>query len=252
MRCEYCGGSISLEAKECPYCGAPNKHAKEHAEDMQRYHRDFETTRSGVQVAAHKYTGTTVRMIIIAIQVIVILILLVLGGKSYDFRRMWLQSKAERNSEQYMKEMDAYLENEDFIAFMTFCDENYIYTYDTVFEKYIPAERASRYYGYVYQNMMDVQCPPEYHDMEWVLENLVENLDGFYTAIDMNEYTYYEAVDTEANRKALQAMEDKVELMLQSYCGLTIEEAKEFGTLTKARRAIMLEEAVGNDKNETE
>ena len=38
MRCEYCGGNISLEAEECPYCGAPNKHAKQHAKDMKKYH----------------------------------------------------------------------------------------------------------------------------------------------------------------------------------------------------------------------
>lgn len=247
MRCEYCGGNISLEAEECPYCGAPNKHAQKHAKDMKTYHKAYESTRSGVEEATHKYTGVTVRVVIIAILIVVILVLLVLGAKAYDFRRMWIESRSEKNAVQYMEIMDSYLENEEFIAFTTFCDENYIDTYETVYEKYMPVERASRYYSYVYQEIMSVACPPVYQEQEQALEYLVENLEGFYTSLDMTEYEYYEGVDTEENRNALKAMEEKIQLLLQTYCGLSAEEAEEFPAMTKAQRAILLEEAVANE-----
>ena len=36
MRCENCGGEISLEAAFCEYCGSPNAHAQSHAKEMKK------------------------------------------------------------------------------------------------------------------------------------------------------------------------------------------------------------------------
>lgn len=243
MKCKYCGGNITLETEYCPYCGKTNEHAQKHAADMKTYQRVYESTRNGVQDAAHKYTGATIRLIIIAVLVIMIVVLFILGAKSYDFRRMWIEHRSEKNSKQNMETMDEYLENEEFLAFTAFCEENYIYTYDTVFEKYTPAERVSRYYRYVYEDIMRIACPPEYADQEFVLESLSENLEYFYTSMDMKEYEYYD-IDTELNQRAIAAMEEKTELLLHVYCGLTEEEAMSMRTMSKAKRAVMLEEAV--------
>ena len=244
MKCKYCGGNLTLEAEFCPYCGKVNEQAQKHVRAMKGYQSAFEKTRQGVYESTNQYTAGTVRVVIIAVLFVAIIVLLILGGKAYDFRRMWIQGKTERNSDQYMAVMDGYLEEENFIAFGAFCNENYIYAYDSVYEKYAPVERATQNYTYVYNDIMRVVSPPEYQEMEQILETLVESLDYFYSCLDMEQYEYYEGVDTPKNRDALAAMEEKVERMLQNYCGLTAEQTQEFSGLTKARRAVLLEEAV--------
>jgi len=248
MKCEYCGGNLSLEAENCPFCGKVNEQAKKHAGAMKRYHRAFEQTRREVEAEANRHTGLMVRVILIAVLLVVAVLLLVLGGKAYEFRRMWIQGQSERNASEYMEILDGYLKEEDFMAFSHFCNEKYIDTYDSVFEKYAPVERAAQNYCYVYQDMMRLVCPPSYQDREDILEALSETLDYFYHTLDMEQYEYYEGADNPLNREALESMEGKVELMLQFYCGLKGEEAEGFKEQTKAKRAIMLEEAVGYEE----
>ncbi len=247
MRCKHCGGEITLETAYCPYCGKPNEHALQHAEDMETYQRVYEDTKSDVQETAHKFTGVMVRAVIIAALLIVSVVLLVLGAKAFDFKRMWKEKQAERNSAQIMQELDACLENEEYIMINCIFQENYIYTYDTVFEKYTPIERACQYYQYLYEQMMQVALPPEYADRETDVERLVEQLDYFYTTTDIEEYEYCDGADTKENRENLKKMEKKVEVLLQTYCNLTEEEAKSFKTLSKAKKSILLEEAILNE-----
>ena len=46
MKCPYCGAPLGLDDKFCPYCGQPNTLAKKHQADMEKYHREFQETRS--------------------------------------------------------------------------------------------------------------------------------------------------------------------------------------------------------------
>lgn len=247
MKCKYCGGNITLETAFCPYCGKPNEHAQQHAKNMKLYRRVYEKTRKGVQETTHRYTGIIVRIVIIAILVVIITALMVLTDRSYSIKRIWMRNKMERNSAQVMKQMDQYLEAEEFFAFASFCSENYIDTYDSVFESYAPAERASQSYSYVYLDIMKIACPPEYGNRDSMIENLAENLDYFYEALDMSRYEYYKNIDVEKSEKILNAMEEKVKLLLSTYCGLTEEETDSIRTMSKARRAVTLEEAISGE-----
>lgn len=250
MKCKHCGGNITLENAFCPYCGKPNEHAQQHVKDMQMYHGVYEATRSNVQEAAHKYTGSTVRVVIIAVLVILITLLMILAANSYSIKRAWLNSQNDKKSAKIMKQLDTYLEGEDFLAFSKFCEENYIDTYETKFEGYAPAVRASSSYSYVYTSIMEVACPPVYAEMDSQIEYLAENLDYFYKSADMSMYEYYENIDIEKNEKALAAMEDKIELLLRTYCGLTKEEAEGMRSMSKAKRAMTIEEAILNEEQQ--
>ena len=244
MKCKYCGGNITLETAFCPYCGKPNEHAQKHVRDMEKYQGVYEETRSDLQEAANRYTGSTVRIIIIAVLIILIILLLLLAGNAYSIKRAWIQAQNNKNAETVMKQMDEYLENEDFIAFTHFCNENYIDTYETEFEVYMPVERASQSYSYVYNSIMEVACPPTYADANSRIEYLAENLDYFYNNVDMSQYEYFENIDIEKNEKALAAMEEKVELLLVTYCNFTEEEAKSMKSMSNAKRAVTIEEAI--------
>ena len=59
MKCEHCGGNLTLEMLACPYCGKENPHAKQHIRDMKKYQGDFSDTRSEVYSVVNKYSGIT-------------------------------------------------------------------------------------------------------------------------------------------------------------------------------------------------
>lgn len=244
MKCEHCGGNLSLTAEKCPYCGQINEQAKKHINDMKRYQGAFESTKCGVYDRTDKYTGTVVRVVLIAVLLIVIVITMIIGSSTYEIRSAWMRRKALKNAAEYMEIMDGYLAEEDFVAFAAFCQENYLDTYDNVYEKYAQVERAAQQYTYVYSSIMEIVSPPEYRELEDFVEYLAENLDYFYETLEGENYEYYEGVDTEQNRRALAAMQEKVELMLQHYLGLSKEDAEGFQSLSKAKRAVVLEEAV--------
>ena len=62
--------------------------------------------------------------------------------------------------------------------------------------------------------------------------------------MDMSNYEYYTNIDWKINGKALAAMEENVQRLLETYCGLTKEETSEIREMSKAKRAVMLEEAI--------
>ena len=246
MRCPHCGGEIALEAAYCSYCGKPNEHARRHAGEMQAFRSDYERSKQKVERTLHRFTGSSVRIAIIALLLIANVLLLLLGGRAYSIRRSWIQARSERNAQQCMAEMDRLLAEEDFLAFSAYCEANYIYPYDNAFERYAPAERAARSYSYLYADILRASDPPAYYDKERIVSTLTDDLEYFYSALDMEQYEYYEGADSEQNRSALAAMEKRVALLLQSCCALTAEEAAALRDMSEGRRAFILEEAMAD------
>jgi len=246
MRCPHCGGEISLEAAFCSYCGRPNEHAQRHAGEMKAFRADFERSKHGVEHSVRRFTGVSVRVTILALLLVATVLLLLLGGQAWSIRRAWIRAGSERHAEQCMAEMDALLAAEDFLGFSAYCEANYIDPYDNAFEPYAPLERAARTFSYLYADILRAANPPVYYDTERLISTLTDDLQYFYSALDMEQYEYYEGADSKQNRRALAAMEERIALLLQSFCGLTAEEAAAMGDMSEARRAITLEEAMKN------
>lgn len=248
MKCENCGGNLSLEDLNCPYCGTINKHAQQHARDMKHYHGEFQSTQKDVYATTKRYAGITVRAIIIAVLLILCIVLAVIGSQSYSIRRMILENRAERNFNEYSAKMDEYLENEDYMAFHAFVEANSIYGYDTDYEKYIPVMRASSQYTYLYECIMgtytEIQKKSDIETIQSRVDYLSDQLNYFYEALDMEKYSYCEGGDSPENRTAFERMEQNVEALLQTYCGLTQEDAESLMELSEARRMVLLEERI--------
>lgn len=244
MRCENCGGEISLEAAFCEYCGSPNAHAQSHAKEMKKFRRAFERSQSSVDSTLHRFTGLTVRVVIAVLLLLAIFLLFIIGGRAYSIRRMIIQSRTQRNAPEIMQTMDELLAAEDFIRFSSFCEENYVDCYDNVFERYAPAERAAGAFAYVYRDLMSLAAPPEYADTDNMVSALADDLDYFYDAANLDNYEYYERADSLQNRAALEAMKQRVELLLVTYCGLEADELEGFEDMSSARRAVLIEGAV--------
>lgn len=247
MKCEFCGGNLSLEAEVCPHCGQVNKHAQQHIKDMKRYHGEFESTKKGVYTATKKYTEVTVRVAIIAVMVVLIVLLWLLYDNMYSIKRDIQRSMASRREAEYSEILDGYLAEEDYRGFLTFSQQKGIALYytDGEFDAYQRLINAANCYFQVSQKVMEVTVSEEDDDVN--LDYLCSNLNQFYDYSNPERYSYYKGEDREETWQALEQMEENIKLMLQTYCSLTEEEADSLRDLSEAKRTVLLEEKLGYD-----
>ena len=120
MKCKYCGGNLTLEQAYCPHCGRPNEEAAQHVKDMEHYKSNFEDTKSDVYEVAEKNTEIMSHMIIITVLVILCVVVFVVSARSWSIHRGLLQFDAGIRQSSYMKQMEQYLEDEDYIGYQLF------------------------------------------------------------------------------------------------------------------------------------
>lgn len=246
MKCEFCGGDLSLEAEVCPHCGQLNKHAQQHIKDMKRYHGEFENTKKGVYSVAKKYTGVTVRCIIITVMVVLIVLLWLLYDNAYRIKRDILRNQASKKEEEYSEILDEYLAEEDYRGFLNFCEMNGISLYyeDGEFYQYRRLINATSRYFQVAIKVMELTVSREEANISYLCSNLSE----FYDYLDAEKYSYYEDLNNEMVWQTLERLEENLKLTLRTYCNLTEEEADSLKELSDAKRTVLIEEKLLNDE----
>lgn len=246
MKCEFCNGNMSLEDLHCPHCGQINKHAQQHIRDMQRYQGEFNETKEDVITVTQKYSQITVRCIIIVVLLIVSIVMVVLGSNAYSICRSMNRKSAERNKEENIKKIEAFIEDEDFMALNHFFESTDLDFYDASEEyaRYYPVQMVARQYTYVYMDIMNIYENPE--NIEWSLDNLSQNLTYFYKYMNDREMYYFREVDPVYYEGAFDAMDTHIKQLLITYFGFTKEEAFGLREMSEAKRMVLLEEKFEN------
>ena len=243
MKCKYCGGEISLEDVKCPYCGRENEEAVQHIKDMQYYQGEFEKAKHKVYHESGQAAAITVRVIVCALLVIFSILLLVLGGNAYSFIYSVQSKNADAHVAEYSKILDQYLEEENFQAFSRFIQEKGIRTYGDVYGKYSKVRSLADTYNSVWNDILDLYNPPAYSEFDRLLDMFSDDLDYFYNALERE--TWNEGEDAEIYLTAADRMEENVQLLIRTYLGLTDEQAQSLKSLSKGRRAVLIEDALG-------
>lgn len=242
MKCQYCGGNLSLEDENCPHCGKPNENAIQHIRDMKHYQNDYEDTRSRVYTITRNYSGITARAVVIAVLVILVVVFAVVNAESYSIKYGLRKSEAKRKAVQYSRQLDSYIAEENYYAFWSFCQAHSMDGYRDSFEAYRPVMEMSRIYVYLYQSMMRLYTADNEEDFQNQLKQTGNYLEQFYEGLDMEKYRYSEGSDTEQNRQALSQMKERVEALLVAYFGLTEEEISQFEEMSEIKRMVLIEE----------
>lgn len=246
MKCKYCGGNLTLEQAYCPHCGRPNEEAEQHVRDMEHYKNNFEDTRSDVYEVAEKNTEIMSHTVIITVLVILCVIVFVVATHSWSIRRELLQLDSKIRQGSYVEQMEQYLEDEDYIEFSAFCDRHYIGAYgsDDSYEDYRLLIDASGDYRYIYENLMKaVTTDSNRSDMLYIYyQSIAEyygRLEQILQPVD-NEYMEQQYQELPEDKK--EDMEANVKILLQTYFGMTQEEAEDFDTMSNAQKIVFMEE----------
>lgn len=243
MKCEKCGGNLTLEDVACPHCEAINEHAVQHIREMNRYKKDYEGTRKEVYSVTKAYAGLTVRIVILAVLVVLTIVCGVLSGEVYSIRRHLIE--VARNDEECREQIEQYLKEREYYALAVFCDEKSIDTIEEGYEDYYGILYAAGQYRFFYDYVMYTLRPYEGSDMQTYADRIAELLSDFYKVFDESHYCY---VGTQGKQyQAVLEMQEQMNALLVAYCGVTPKEAEAFPTMTNAQRALAIEEGIANE-----
>lgn len=245
MKCKNCGGNLTLEDVVCPYCEAVNEHAIEHIRQMNRYKTDYEGTKKEVIATTQTYAGITVRIIILAVLIILMIICGLLSGNTYSIKRDI--TEATRNDKACMEQIENYLENRDYYALSVYCDANVIRTSTDDYEEYYGVVYAAAQYVYFYDYVMQYANAQDRSMQERTTEWIGEMLSNFYrTLLEENFYCYVDEGD--AHYQDILNMEEQMHALLIAYCDLTKEDVAKLRDMTKSERVLLLQEGMKDEQ----
>lgn len=242
MKCEKCGGNLTLEDVVCPYCETLNEHAVQHIREMNRYKKDFEGTKKEVYTVTKNYVGITVRVIILAVLVVLTIICGLVREEVYSIRRDFIKADSQGKATEYKEIMEQYLADRDYYAFAVFCEEKCIGSYKDNFEEYRGIIYGANYYSYLYDSIMDYLHPYEGGDTRRPVTQIAEMLNAFYKIFDGKENAYYSISESDRMYEVALEMQEQVHALLITYCGLTTEDIEQLPDMSDAQRALLIEE----------
>lgn len=256
MRCPNCGKTIGIEEIKCPACGYTNPLAEKHNENIRKYDKRFKKTQDNVLESARKTEGIGIRGGIFAILVAAIVILAVCWGvviadgegeTSEDRKKAALKNKAENAAQ-----MKAYLEEGDYITFVSFIRRYDIPLNEEPFKEYKKLDYvAEEYYSCVgdWERILLRSDDPDYWDSSGL------DISHFCTDIGSFMEVYEYNAGIEKNEEIAAYMEDMnadMRAMLRRYLQMTDDEVDEFLGYSQARKAVAMEEIILGEGSEDE
>lgn len=251
MKCSSCGGPLSLEQKFCPHCGSANVQAAQHAQDMEKYHTEFEYTKSDVYHKTRSFASNAVKGVVASVLLIVILVLVFTATHYYDVEYRWKEISNRWNCKEHLEQIEEFLEDGDYYAIGAYCNANSIYAYDDGYEEYRPIINMASQYYWFYDYLLDIILPnkySEYSDRDWMYSSIASGLNQFYVYYFEDYESMYDRgnLDMDEVQPYMDDMVDEVGLILTEYFHLTEEEALALPYMKEAQRALMLEEKLEN------
>ena len=240
MKCEKCGGNLTLEDVVCPYCDALNEHAVEHIREMNRYKREFEGTKDTIEAVAKSHSGIMIRIVTICVLIVLIIGCGILSSEAHSIRRNINQKNAKRELSDNQKILSQYLEDKDYYSFYAFINGRDIQTHMGEYEEYGNLYFISMQYMQIYDIVLKLNDKDAYTDKEYYKERLISVLNEFYRVYDEKEYCYV----GESGRDFEVAMdvENRIKAFLVTYVGLNKEDVEDMAELTNVQRSVLIEE----------
>ncbi len=253
MKCTHCGRRIGIEDIKCPHCGTENELAVQHARNMGQYETEFKQTEKEAADTAGKYEGLGKRAVILVVLLIGIVLSTIISIYHYAPDELEEDKKKEQdaiqNYAQYSKEMDRYLEQGEYMEYMTFVYSHCIYRMEAneTYWKYHYFNRVAEEYYDCMKDMEEIILCLKTGDEDYPLDMKIDFLGGdigsfFETLEKMQE----EEMD-ETLRSYLPDMEAELRAAILTYLKMDEEQLKDFLTLSDTGKALRLEEVLKHE-----
>ena len=248
MKCEHCGNNLALEDEVCPYCGKENKLAKKHNRDMSKYEADYASVRNEVLSNSRRFNGFTIRITIIAVLVALIAFVLLCLSRSYDIRYEREQKLIMAHIDEHTANLDRLIESRDYQGVYYYCQVNNLSYSDKLNDYYIAYtssgqfKQLTEYIYYLFEEDSYVSPEEAMEHIAGIMERILEIRDP---ESDYEKKKYY---NNEEVKAFVNDLTDRAELLIKGYFELSDDDMREFESLSKARKQLMLEEGWENEK----
>ncbi|MEE0954879.1 MAG: zinc ribbon domain-containing protein [Eubacterium sp.] len=246
MKCKHCGAEISLEQKFCPYCGAPNDQAMQHASDMEHFRKDYAETKTDVYTKSKKFSGVAVRVVILAILIVATIGVTLYGVNYGSFYRHGIRAKSNKNFEEYSKKMDRYLEDGQYVEFDAFVESHAIWpTYDDPYEDYMLINRFCSYYSTAQEELMNFHTETDPDMLQSYSSLMIQAIEGYYSTFHDDSSLSEDDLKSDPYYEDICKVTDTMDELLVAELNLSSEDAASLRTLSEGKRSVLLEDAVG-------
>lgn len=235
MKCKNCGSNLDIDKEVCPYCGAENKIAKKHREDMKRYAMDYEITKDTVVRKSRKLNDRSIRIAVLAVTVAAIA-LLVLYSSSYN------SQKRDSERKRYKKELaeclpqaEKYIENQDFMALGDLIKCQRLFDSTVYKGEYSDIFRATGYYQDLFSSVMVLLGDSGYRT-----ERLIGSIGDDIVHLEQ----YVGKISTDRCNEYLLQMREEAILLLERYLGMSRQEYENLLKMTATERNVAIGEVV--------
>ena len=212
MKCKKCGADLKLSDEVCPYCGAVNYAAKRHIRDRKFYAQDYQSTHKQVSDTDRKSSSYMVRGITCGVLAVLVVVLLFVG---------------------FHAESRNYLEAGKYYEFYAYCDSYHLTGWTAgPFLEYYPVMEGAQIYYFLNSHINQYLAADNVYDRNEQLEDICGLLPEFYDVYSLH-YKARDVVSEEETARRLQPIYDAMNANLQTYFGLTKEEAANLSNMKK-------------------
>ena len=250
MKCQHCGNNLNIEENFCPYCGQPNPFAVKHQEAMRRFEKDYERTKQDVLEESSRFNRHTVRITILAVLVALIAATAILLVKADDIRWWRMEKRVEAQADRHREAIGRLMDDRDYLGVYSYINKNDI-RFTDAFREYDTISDSAFQYRQFYTNLMMLQAKKtdadtfRYYSESELLENIAQEI--YRTNECLEPQSYNEAAYTAEKMAFVEGVRDRMEIMVESYIGLSREEALSTRDMTVARINVLLEDHYGED-----
>lgn len=219
MKCIYCGAEIGLTDERCPYCGKDIKDTAAHRADLKNYRNKSEATKRGLA----KVLDGNIPLIISAVVMVALLaangVAFYVKENAYHFRPDSMRKESVSKHDEYMKEIEKYLEAGDYTGFAAFKEYHNIAEWEAPYDDLnLMWKMTSDYSSLASEVESSVMFGPEadryrpeqdVSDCRRAIGEFYHDYDDKLPDIEKDPYSSY-----------IHDMKDKADIILRVYLGL--------------------------------
>lgn len=243
MKCNGCGGNLSIQDEQCPYCGAENPHYKKHRAQMRSFRKEYQDTREEVLEQSRHFTGFTVRITVIAVLVALDLLLILLIGNAWTVAGALEQRKVTANLKTHRAAMEELEREQDYIGLAKYYEAHSLYG-NKALEEYEIVYRICSNYEYLYSNIMRLGIEGDYTEDEELVQSISDTLDYIYKCMERQDYYPAECYEG-LHGETIGHIKDNLVALFVTYAHVGQAEAEKFPEISKGRRQVAMERGLG-------
>lgn len=241
MKCEFCMGNMQIEDAVCPNCGKPNPFYEAHRKDMDKFKKQFETTKYEAIETNVRHTRKAVQISIIAVLVALILASALVLLSMDDIYDSLAKSRNRKNADAIIATLRQYEDEKDFYNFKIFYDAHYEGMYSYGYAEFSSVDTAVSSFDIITSVLAGIVMDDNYNDYSDNAQTINRFLKLIYTERENAAKNNTRSCYSDKHMESVDYILNDIYVMFKAYLAFSDEEIAELENLSEAERILVFE-----------